>query len=83
MVIGMFKNMKKQLDCFVTYNDEVVNPHIVRPSGLLPASCLAVRNDGDLNRHQSFLQGIYPMPGSRNDVDAYRHCEARSNPESM
>ena len=41
--------------------------HIIRLSGLLPASYLAVRNDGDLTRHHSFLQGIYHMPGATND----------------
>ena len=50
------------------YNDEVVNPHNIRNSGLLPASCLAVRNDGGLYRHHSFLQGIFPLPAARNDV---------------
>ena len=29
--------------------------------------CFVPRNDGDLHRHQSFLQGISPMPGARND----------------
>ena len=51
------------LDCFVPYNDEVVNPHIIRLSGLLRSA----RNDGDQYRHHSFLQGIYPMPGTYND----------------
>ena len=39
----------------------------VTQSGLLPASYLAVRNDGNLFRHHSFLQKIYHMPGSTND----------------
>jgi len=51
------------------YNDEVVNQHIINRSGLLPASCLAVRNDSDLYRHHSFLHGIFPMPAARNDGD--------------
>ena len=46
-----------------SYNDEVINPHIISLSGLLRS----VRNDGDLYRHHFFLQGIYPMPGARND----------------
>ena len=46
-------------------------------SGLLRSA----RNDGDLYRHHSFLQGIFPMPCAHNDGDTYRHCEARSNPE--
>jgi len=54
---------QRYLDCFVPYNDEVVNPHNIRNSGLLRSA----RNDGDMNRHQSFLQGIYPMPAARND----------------
>ena len=45
------------------YNDEVVNPHTIRLSGLLRSA----RNDGDLYRHHSFLQGIFPMPGAYND----------------
>ena len=44
---------------------------IIRLSGLLPASYLAVRNDGDLTRHYSFLQGIYHMPMSTNDKLAF------------
>ena len=73
--------MKKQLilhysyyllDCFVPYNDETRNPVIARheaiqiqatQSGLLRSA----RNDGDLYRHHSFLQGIFPMPGAYND----------------
>ena len=46
-----------------SYNDEVINPHIINRSGLLRSA----RNDGDLNRHHSFLQGISPMPGTYND----------------
>ena len=30
--------------------------------------CFVPRNDGDLYRHHSFLQGIIPMPGTRNDA---------------
>jgi len=46
-----------------TYNDEVINPHTIRLSGLLRFA----HNDGDLFRHHSFLQGIYHMPGATND----------------
>ena len=33
----------------------------------LNLDCFVPRNDGDLYRHHSFLQGIFPIPGSRND----------------
>ena len=36
---------------------------IIKLSGLLRSA----RNDGDLYRHRSFLQRIFPMPGARND----------------
>ena len=36
-------------------------------SSRLYLDCFVPRNDGDLYRHHSFLQGILPMPGSRND----------------
>jgi len=65
------------LDCFVPYNNEFINPRIINRSGLLRSA----RNDGDLYRHHSFLQGIYHVPGTRNDDDTYRLCEARSNPD--
>ena len=42
-------------------------------SGLLPASCLAVRNDGDLYRHHAFLQEISPMLGAYNDEVVNKH----------
>ena len=58
-------------------------------SSRLYLDCFVPRNDGDLYRHHSFLQGIYPMPAARNDGDTYRHCEVviersrntRSNPD--
>ena len=77
-VISLFSTAGMPL--LPSYNDEVINPHTIRISGLLPASCLAVRNDGDLYRHHSFLQGIFTMPAARNDDTCRRHCEARSNP---
>ena len=33
----------------------------------LNLDCFVPRNDGDLYRHHSFLQGIFPMPGAYND----------------
>ena len=34
----------------------------------LNLDCFVPRNDGDLYHHHSFLQEIFLMPGSRNDV---------------
>ena len=54
------------LDCFVPTNDEfckLVNFSMFEKSIFSSWS----RNDGDLYRHHSFLQGVYPMPAARND----------------
>ena len=56
------RSSRLYLDCFVYFDTSTGSVH--RFAQQPP------RNDGDLNRHQSFLQGIYPMPGARNDVIA-------------
>ena len=54
------------------YNDEPRNPVIARHEAIhiqapQPGLLRSARNDGDLYRHLSFLQGIFPMPAARND----------------
>ena len=48
---------------------ELVEVHeAIQIESLVSGLLRSARNDGDLYRHHSFLQGIYPMSGDRNDV---------------
>ena len=63
LLSGLLRKLAMTIRVAVIARHEAIQIQAPQP-GLLPASCLAVRNDGDLYRHHSFLQGIFPMPAT-------------------
>ena len=64
-IILQSPDYKGMLSCPVLNHLIMTKSLILTLSGSL--DCFVPRNDGDLCRHHSFLQGIYPMPGTYND----------------
>ena len=64
--LGMKNKLLLSKSCYVA----IARHEAIQIESFVSGLLRSARNDGDLYRHHSFLQGIFPMPVARNDIIA-------------